>query len=91
MGRMHLWWATEVIVKILHRFQATIGSGRIKIVWTKRINGDLLTMVWIYDDTERDYSQREDRKNVLVFGDGGDSENPQATPIQSDDGVDLRE
>jgi hypothetical protein len=48
-------------------------------------------MVWVQENTERDYSQREDRKNVLEFGDGGDIENPQATLIQGDDdGVDLR-
>jgi len=48
-------------------------------------------MEWIRDDTERDYSQTEYGKNALVFGDGGDGENPQATPIQGDaDGVDLR-
>ena len=48
-------------------------------------------MVWVQEDTEQDYSQREDGKNTLVVGDGGDGENPQATPIQDDDdGVDLR-
>jgi hypothetical protein len=47
-------------------------------------------MVWIQEDTERDYSQREDGKNTLVVSDGDDGENPRATPIQGDDGVDLR-
>jgi hypothetical protein len=40
-------------------------------------------MAWVQEDTERDYSQREDGKNALVVGDGGDGENPsRATPIQ---------
>jgi hypothetical protein len=43
------------------------------------VNGDHLqwTMTWIQEDTERDYSQREDGKNALVVGDGGDGENRQ--------------
>jgi hypothetical protein len=32
-------------------------------------------VAWIQEDTERDYSQREYGKNVLVGGDGGDGEN----------------
>jgi hypothetical protein len=46
-------------------------------------------MEWIQEDTERDYSQTEYGKNTLVVGDRGDAENPQATLIQGDDGVDL--
>jgi hypothetical protein len=34
---------------------------------------------WIQEDTERDYSQREYRKNVLVVGDRVDSENKFST------------
>jgi hypothetical protein len=43
------------------------------------VNGDHLqrTMTWIQEDTERDYSQREDEKNALVVGDGADGENRQ--------------
>jgi hypothetical protein len=33
---------------------------------------------WIQEDTERDYSKTEYRKNVLVFDDGGDGENSPA-------------
>jgi hypothetical protein len=44
----------------------------------------------IQEDTERDYSQTEYKNNVLVFGDGGDGENPHSTPIQGADDVDLR-
>jgi len=43
------------------------------------------TMAWAQEDTKRDYSQREDGKNALVFGDRGDGENPEATLIQGDD------
>ena len=48
------------------------------------VNGDHLQgmMEWIENDTERDYSQREDGKTALVFGDRGDGENPEATLIQ---------
>ena len=43
------------------------------------VNGDHLqpTMTWIQEDTEQDYSQREDGKNALVVGDEGDGGNPQ--------------
>jgi hypothetical protein len=39
-------------------------------------------MALIQEDTERDYSQTEYGTNALVFGDGGDAENRQATPIR---------
>jgi hypothetical protein len=39
------------------------------------------TMAWIWEDTERDYSQTEYGKNALVVGDGGDGENPRAMLI----------
>jgi hypothetical protein len=32
--------------------------------------------VWIQENTERDYSQREYGKNILVVGDGDDGETP---------------
>jgi hypothetical protein len=40
------------------------------------VNGDHLKgmMVWIQEDTERDYSPTEYGKNVLVVGDGSDGE-----------------
>ena len=46
--------------------------------WCGVINGDHLqeAMVWIQEDTERDYSQREDGKNTLVVSDGDDGETP---------------
>jgi hypothetical protein len=40
-------------------------------------------MVWVQENTERDYSQREDGKNALVVvGDGDDGENSPAMLIQ---------
>jgi hypothetical protein len=33
-------------------------------------------IMWIQEDTERDYSQIEYGKNALVVGDGGNGENP---------------
>jgi hypothetical protein len=69
MGRTLWWLATEVIVKILRRC---------RLYGFERINGDHLrgTMVWIQEDTERDYSQIEYGTNSLVVGNGGDGENP---------------
>jgi hypothetical protein len=87
-GKNALVVATEMIVKILQQCWFRRPCAREDRI----VNGDHLqgTMVWFEEDTERDYSQREDGKNALVVSDGDDGENPQATPIQGDDGVDLR-
>jgi hypothetical protein len=48
------------------------------------VNGDHLQgmMVWIQEDTDRDYSQTEYGKNTLVVGDKGDRENSPAMLIE---------
>jgi hypothetical protein len=88
MGRTLWWLATEVMVKIL----GDASSRRRRAREDRIVNGDHLqgTMVWFEEDTERDYSQREDGRNALMVSDGDDGENPRATPIQGDDSVDLR-
>jgi hypothetical protein len=55
------------------------GDSRRRRCGFERINSDHLqgTMVWVQEDTERDYSQTEYGKNVLVVGNRGDDENPQ--------------
>ena len=79
MGRTLWWLATEMMEKIL-------GDSRRRWCGLERINSDHLhgMMVWIQEDTERDYSQTEYGKNALV-GDGGNRENPRAMLIQGDD------
>jgi hypothetical protein len=64
MGRTFLWLAT---VKILGDADSRRPCARQHRV----VNGDHLQgmMVWIQEDTERDYSQREYGKNVVVVGD----------------------
>jgi hypothetical protein len=80
MGRMFWCLATEVMVKILRRCFSTRRCVR-KIKWIgERVerNNWLGMMVWIQEDTERDYSQREYGKTILVLGDEGDGENSPA-------------
>jgi hypothetical protein len=70
MGRTLQCLATEMIEKLL----GDIDSRR----RCARVNGDHLQgiMVWIQENTERDYSQRKYGKNALVVGDGDDGETP---------------
>jgi hypothetical protein len=87
MGRMFWYLVTEVMVKILWQCFST----RRCIRKIKSIGGRVERnnwrgmMAWIQEDTERDYSQREYGKSILVLGDGGDGENSPAMLIQGDD------
>jgi hypothetical protein len=49
-------------------------------------------IVWIQENTKRDYSQTEDRKNTLVVGDrDNDGENSPAKLIQESEQMSARE
>jgi hypothetical protein len=90
MGRTLWWLATEVMVKILSDADSRRPCAREHRV----VNGDQLQgmMVWIQEDTKRDYSQTEDEKNTLVVGDGDDDgENSPAKLIQESEQMSARE
>jgi hypothetical protein len=86
MGRPFWLLATEVMVMV--KTLGDANSQRRRAREDCNVNGDHLQrkMEWIQGDTERNYSQAEYGKNVLVVGDRGDDENPQL--IQGD--VDSR-
>jgi hypothetical protein len=67
MGRTLWWFANH-----------DTGDGESLSLGMLNIQGDDVrgTMVWIQEDTGRDYSQKVYGKNALVVGDGDDGENP---------------
>jgi hypothetical protein len=64
MGRTLWWFVPEMMVKFYSDAEGVKwrGFGR--------------QLEWIQEDTERDYSQREYGKTVVVVSDGGHGENP---------------
>jgi hypothetical protein len=91
MGRPFWLLATEVMVMV--KTLGDANSQRRRAREDCNVNGDHLQrkMEWIQGDTERNYSQAEYGKNVLVVGDRGDGENSPAKLIQESEQMSARE
>jgi hypothetical protein len=86
MGRTFWSLATEVMVKILQACfsrQRCAREDRVDLKEGRKDSGTIgegpwRSRIWIQENTELDYGQREYGKNVLVVDDGGNGDNSPA-------------